>query len=150
MTAPERLHRTVAVHPGSDLAVKDTNVGWQKIHRVQHWMRLSAGEWSYNAACGLRIETKDAAADLSSGQILGVRCNCCWRHLPTTTEEALRQAALNDLLTMLGRLQAVTDTAAHYVRDVWSTIAELELGCHCEEVAHTLCLSAEHWFKDAA
>lgn len=149
MSTPVKTHTAIAVHPGSDLAVKDANVGWQKIHRVQHWMQLSTKEWSYNAACGLRIETGVVAHPLSDGH-LGKRCTECWRHLPTTTEEALRQAALNDLITMLGRLQAITDTAAHYVRDVWSTIAELELGCHCEEAAHTLCLSAEHWFKDAA
>lgn len=150
MSTPVKTHTAIAVHPGSDLAVKDANVGWQKIHRVQHWMQLSSKEWSYNAACGLRIETKDTAASLSSGQILGARCGCCWQHLPVTSEEALRQAAINDLIAMLGRLQAMTDVAAHYAKDCWSCLAELGMGGHCEEVSHTLVLSAQHWIKDAA
>lgn len=64
--------------------------------------------------------------------------------------EALRQATVNELITMLGRLQVVPGVvAAHYSRDCWGCIADLELGSHVEEVAHTLVLSAEHWLEAA-
>lgn len=63
-----------------------------------------------------------------------------------TTTEAIRRSTVNELTTMLDRLRLVPgDVAAHYRRDCWSCIADLELGCRCEEVAHTLVLSAERW-----
>jgi hypothetical protein len=151
MSALERNHPVTAVHPGSELAIKDANAGWQKIHRVQHWMQLSAMERSYNVACGIRIETKIEAHPLSSGYLLGKRCSACWSHLIVDGEAAARQTAVNELITMLGRLQAVPGTyAAKLTRDCWSCIADLELGCHCEEAAHTLALSAGHWLELAA
>lgn len=68
-----------------------------------------------------------------------------------TTIEATRRSTVNELITMLGRLQAVPGVESdHYSRDCWSCIADLELGCHCEEAAHALVLSAEHWLEGAA
>jgi len=65
-----------------------------------------------------------------------------------TTTEAIRLSTVNELFSMLDRLELVPgDVAAHYRRDGWSCIADLELGCRCEEVAHTLALSAEHWLQ---
>jgi hypothetical protein len=63
-----------------------------------------------------------------------------------TAVEAIRQSAVNELITMLGRLQPLSDPfALKLARDCWSCIADLELGCNCTESAHTLVLSAEHW-----
>lgn len=65
--------------------------------------------------------------------------------------DARREYAVNELITMLGRLQVVPGAeAAHYARDCWGCIADLKLGSHVEEVAHTLVLSAEHWLEKAA
>ncbi len=83
MSAPEKLHRTVIVHEGSDLAIKDTNVGWSKIHRVTSVTRLSARETGYVVACGLHIESQFEAHPLSSGYLYGRTCSCCWSHLIT-------------------------------------------------------------------
>ena len=67
-----------------------------------------------------------------------------------STAEAIRRSTVNELITMLGRLQAVPGVeAAHYSRDCWACIADLELGSHVEEAAHTLVLSAEHWLEAA-
>lgn len=81
MTAPEKLHRCVSVHPGSELAIKDANKGWSKIHRVSSVTKLSVRESSYVVACGLHIETEDQAHPLSSGRLLGKCCAFCWGHL---------------------------------------------------------------------
>lgn len=63
-----------------------------------------------------------------------------------TTVEAIRRSTVNDLITVLGRLQPLADPfALKLSRDCWSCIADLELGCRCEEAAHTLVLSAERW-----
>jgi len=82
MSAPEKSHTTVAVHPGSEFAIKDANVGWQKIHRVTHYLQLSKQRRCYIAACCLHIESNLEATPLSSGH-LGKRCTECWKHLPT-------------------------------------------------------------------
>jgi hypothetical protein len=67
-----------------------------------------------------------------------------------TTAEAIRRSTVNELITILGRLQAVPGVeSAHYSRDAWSCIADLELGCHVEEAAHALVLSAGHWLEVA-
>lgn len=71
----------VAVHPGSDLAIKDTNPGWQSIHRVRYITRLSVSETSYVVACGLHIESTVDVQPLSSGYLLGRTCRGCWGHL---------------------------------------------------------------------
>jgi len=81
VTAPEKLHRVVTVHRGSDLAIKHDNAGWSKIHRVRSITRLSVRETSYIVACGLHIETEDVAHPLSSGHILGALCKFCFGHL---------------------------------------------------------------------
>lgn len=81
MTAPEKLHRSVSVHPGSELAIKDANKGWLKIHRVRSITKLSVRESSYVVACGLHIETEDEAHPLSDGYLLGKTCGFCWGHL---------------------------------------------------------------------
>lgn len=68
-----------------------------------------------------------------------------------TSTEAARKATIKELTSMLGRLQTLDgETAEHYRRDAWACIADLELGCRCEEAAHTLVLSAEHWLEDTA
>lgn len=65
-----------------------------------------------------------------------------------TTIEAIRRSTVNELITMLGRLQAVPGVESdHYSRDCWSCIADLELGCRCEEAAHTLVLNAGRWLE---
>jgi len=67
-----------------------------------------------------------------------------------STVEVVRRATVIELITVLGRLDVVPgDVAEHYRRDCWSTLADLELGCRCEEAAHTLVLSAEHWLSAA-
>lgn len=83
MTAPEKLHRSVSVHPGSELAIKDANKGWSKIHRVRSVTKLSVRETSYVVACGLHIETEDEAHPLSDGYLLGPVCRFCFGHLIT-------------------------------------------------------------------
>lgn len=80
MSTSETLHRTVAVHDGSDLALKDENPGWSKIHRVAYVTRLSAYWSAFDLICGLKVTTKAEARSLSSGW-LGPRCGFCWRHL---------------------------------------------------------------------
>ncbi|WP_331510952.1 hypothetical protein [Mycobacterium sp.] len=131
------------------MAIKDTNVGWQKIHRVQYITRLSMRESSYNVACGLKVQTVDKVYPLSSGRLLGVRCSACWHFLPTA--ESVRQATVDELNAMLLRLQPLTDAyAVKLARDCWNCIADLGMGCHCEEAAHTLVLSAGHWLERAA
>lgn len=68
-----------------------------------------------------------------------------------STVEAIRRASVNELITVLGRLDVVPGKVAEcYRRDCWSTLADLELGCRCEEAAHTLVLSAGHWLESAA
>ena len=68
-----------------------------------------------------------------------------------TSTEAARKATIKELTSMLARLQPLSgEVAEHYRKDCWSCIAELELGCRCEEAAHTLVLSAEHWLEDTA
>jgi hypothetical protein len=83
VTAPEVAHHVVAVHPGSELAIKDTNAGWQSIHRVRYVIQLSAQESCYVVACGLHIESSDEVLPLSSGYLLGRTCRFCWAHLTT-------------------------------------------------------------------
>lgn len=73
-------HHAVPVSRGSDLAIKDENKGWVKIHRVQHVTRLSVRESAYDCACGVKIETEEKARSLSSGW-LGRSCSECWKHL---------------------------------------------------------------------
>jgi len=80
MSAPQTRHATVAVHPGSEFAIKDTNTGWQKIHRVTHYLQLSKQQRCFIAACGLHVESNLDATPLSSGH-LGARCRECWKHL---------------------------------------------------------------------
>lgn len=68
-----------------------------------------------------------------------------------TVTEAARRLTLLSLLEAAARLQVRPgDIAAKLCRDCWSTIADLELGCECTEVANTLVLSAEHWLAGAA
>jgi hypothetical protein len=81
VTAPEKLHRSVSVHPGSELAVKDSNRGWSKIHRVRSITKLSVRETSYIVVCGLHIETEETAHPLKSGHLLGRCCRFCWGSL---------------------------------------------------------------------
>ena len=83
MSAPEVVHRALSVHPGSELAIKDDNVGWQSIHRVRYVIPLSAHQTCYVVACGLHIETSDEVKSLSSGYLLGRTCRFCWSHLIT-------------------------------------------------------------------
>lgn len=65
--------------------------------------------------------------------------------------DARREYAVNELFATLNHLQPRSDLyAAKLKRDCWGCIAELLMGGHCEEVAHTLVLSAEHWLEDAA
>jgi hypothetical protein len=68
-----------------------------------------------------------------------------------TSTEAGRRLVLLSLLESAAQLQ-VRDglVAAALCRDCWATIAELELGCHCEEAAYALIASAEHWMREAA
>lgn len=63
-----------------------------------------------------------------------------------TTAQAIRRSTVNELITILGRLDIVPGRVAEcYRRDAWNTLADLELGCNCTEAAHTLVLSAEQW-----
>ena len=87
MSAPEVAHHVVSVHPGSDLAIKDTNVGWQSIHRVRYVIQLAAHQSCYVVACGLHIESADEVKSLSSGYLLGRTCRWCWSHLITESVE---------------------------------------------------------------
>ena len=88
MTAPEIAHPVVSVHPGSELAIKDDNVGWQSIHRVRYVIRLSVHQHCYVVACGLHIESNDVVHPLSSGYLLGRTCKFCWSHLITDAVSA--------------------------------------------------------------
>jgi hypothetical protein len=78
----------VSVHPGSELAIRDANVGWSKIHRVRSVTKLSVRETSYVVACGLHIETEDEAHPLSDGHLLGPVCRWCFGHLITEAVDA--------------------------------------------------------------
>lgn len=78
MTAPEVAHRVVRMHKGSELAIKDANAGWQKIHRISSVTRLSVREFGYTTDCRLHIESGEEVWPLSSGRLLGDKCVCCW------------------------------------------------------------------------
>jgi hypothetical protein len=78
VSAPEIAHHVVRMHKGSELAIKDRNVGWQKIHRISSVTRLSVREFSYTTDCRLHIESSEDVWPLSSGRLLGNKCVCCW------------------------------------------------------------------------
>jgi len=60
-------------------------------------------------------------------------------------------AAVRELIATADLLQSFTDPfAVKAKRDCWSCVADLEFGSHCEEAAHTLVLSVEHWLERAA
>lgn len=157
MSAPEIAHHVKSVHPGSDLAVADDSGRWSRVHRVSSVTRLSVRESSYVVACGLHVETENVASPLSSGRLSKIACcRSCWSHLITgvvpvvSTVEAIRRASVDELMSMLGRLDVVPGKVAEcYRKDCWSTLADLGLGCNCTESAHTLVLSAEHWLSAA-
>jgi hypothetical protein len=69
----------------------------------------------------------------------------------TIPTEPTAAATVNELVSMADRLRPLSDPfAVKAARDCWNCVSDLWLGCHCEEAAHTLVLSAEHWLERTA
>lgn len=85
MSAPERIHHAVyehGVHPGSDLAISDSDAYWREIHRVKSYVSVSGEFFYYRTDCGRTFLLQSEARALSSGWT-GAACSTCWKHLPT-------------------------------------------------------------------
>ena len=81
MTAPARVH-IEHVHAGTDLAIRDTTSGWQKVHRVESHAELSSGRFYAATFCHRVFVLVQPPYPLSSGAVFGPLClKGCWNHL---------------------------------------------------------------------
>jgi hypothetical protein len=80
----ERIHHAVyehGVHPGSDLAISDSDAYWQEIHRVKSFVTVSNAFFYYRTDCGRTFLLQSEARSLSSGWVGALCTGACWKHL---------------------------------------------------------------------
>ena len=81
MTAMIRRTEPAYIHT-SEMAVRDPDPHWSDIHRALSWVFLDSGSTFYVVACGLSFESPEKRpVPLSSGYVLGAKCEQCFGHL---------------------------------------------------------------------